>query len=352
MPAVALDRARPGRAQRDDPGGVRPRHRLLGRAVDDDVRPLAVDVDVVGRGVEVPARRRPGGRQPISENLQPLRAVEPLHVGRRRPDAERLDDPGAHLADLAVERRVVDPVGRDELRRDPAVPHRLEDVGVVVRGPVVDDVAVDGDGVVEALVALDELLDGDRSRAVAPNDAERVRELGVVVDPGRALRAGAGPRLEDQRVADASGELARLVGGVDGGGGGGRARRPGAAPPSSTACRGRARWCAPTCRGCRVASRTCAAAIVWASTVASSRVDPDVLLEAAHRLDHLVDVRSPTRPGSSRFMAPRSSSPRWPSSRLADADDVGPDRRERGDEALLVRGEAPARRRRCSRPRP
>ena len=100
------------------------------------------------------------------------------------------------------------------------MPHRLEDVRVVVGRPVVDDVAVDGDGVVEPLVALDELLDGD-GVGVTERDESGV-ELGVVVDAGRAQCTGAGPWLEDQWVADVAGELPGLVGGVDGGGRGRR----------------------------------------------------------------------------------------------------------------------------------
>ena len=42
------------RTEGDDPGGVVARHRPLGRAVDDRVGPLTIDVDVVGGGVEIP----------------------------------------------------------------------------------------------------------------------------------------------------------------------------------------------------------------------------------------------------------------------------------------------------------
>ena len=108
-----------------------------------------------------------------------------------------LDDALPHLGDLAVEGGVGDAVGGDELRRDPAGAHRLEDVGVVVRGPVVDDVPVDRDGVVEALVALDELLDRDRRRAVAAEVGQRAararsssstRIVSLAPAPSRGLR--------------------------------------------------------------------------------------------------------------------------------------------------------------------
>ena len=118
---------------------------------------------------------------------------------------ERLDDLLAHPPQLVVARRV-DPVGGDDLGRDPARAHRLEDVRVVVRDELVHDVAADRDRVVEALVALDELLDGDRGAAVEPLVDDGALELAVVVDPLRAGGAGAGARLEDDRVADLGGE--------------------------------------------------------------------------------------------------------------------------------------------------
>jgi hypothetical protein len=61
------------------------------------------------------------------------------------------------------------------LRRDPARAHRLEDVRVVVADEVVYDAALDRQRVVEALVALDELLDRDRRALV---DAARAQDLG------------------------------------------------------------------------------------------------------------------------------------------------------------------------------
>ena len=209
-------------------------------------------------------------RRPAADLGEPqaLGAVEPLHVGRRRGDPERVDDPGAQLPHLGVERRVVDPVRGDELGRDPAVPHRLEHVGVVVRDPVVHDVAVDGDRVVEALVALDELLDGDRVGAPKPPGAPV--QLGHRVHPDGALRARSRPRLEDQREADPFGEVDDLVGAVGGRRRGGRDAGLAEAPPSSTACPGTATWSAPRCPG-SAASRTCAAAIWCDSIVDSSR---------------------------------------------------------------------------------
>ena len=169
-PRVALDLPVVVGAQRDDAGGVRARHRgAPATAVHDGVRPLAVDVDVVGGGVEVPGADARRAAADLGE-AQTLRARRTTPCGSPRcrcPSASMTRLP--ELADLVVERRVVDPVGGDELGRDPPVPHRLEHVGVVVRRPVVGDVAVDGDRVVEALVALDELLDRDRVGVTEPD---------------------------------------------------------------------------------------------------------------------------------------------------------------------------------------
>ena len=106
-------------AQRDDAGGEAARQLLRRPAVHDGHRPLAVDVDVVADGVQVP---RPHARRPAADlgELQALGAEEPLHVRRRRADAERLVDRAAERFDLVVHAGLVDAVGGDELRRDPA----------------------------------------------------------------------------------------------------------------------------------------------------------------------------------------------------------------------------------------
>ena len=175
-------------------------------AVDDGHRPLAVDVDVVARRVEVPA---PHARRPAADlgELQALGPGEPLHVRGRRPDAERLDHALAHLLQLVVAGRRVDAVGGDELRRDPAGAHRLEHVRVVVRDEVVRDRAVDGDRVVEALVALDELLDGDRRRpgrrtlpsAASSSSASSTRSCPTRRRPSRGLRMSGKPTASRER---------------------------------------------------------------------------------------------------------------------------------------------------------
>ena len=80
----------------------------------------------------------------------------------------------------------------------------------------------DRDGVVEALVALDELLHGDRFGALAAEDSQRVVEADGVVGPHRVQGAGAAARLEDQREPDLLGERAGFGGAADRGRGGGR----------------------------------------------------------------------------------------------------------------------------------
>ena len=64
------------------------------------------------------------------------------------------------------------------------------------------------DRVVEALVALDELLDGDLGAVVDAAAGDRLVQLVGAVDPLGARRPGAGGRLEDEREADLGGEVA------------------------------------------------------------------------------------------------------------------------------------------------
>src|SRR5690606_29234339 len=153
--------------------------------------------------------------------LQPLGPVEPLHVRGGGADAERGDDLLPHLADLVVEAAAVDAVGRDVDGGDPAGAHRLEDAGEVVAREVHLRSTVDTDGVVEPLVTLDELLDGDRDGAGA-EAAEGGLELGVVLDLVRPGSACAVTGLQDQWITHPAGELAYLGRGRGAGGRGGR----------------------------------------------------------------------------------------------------------------------------------
>ena len=82
--------------------------------MDDGVGPFAIDVEVVGGGVEIP-RPHPGGSGTDLREVQTLGTGEPLHVRRRRADAECIDDPLAEVAQLSVAGGI-DPVRRDELR--------------------------------------------------------------------------------------------------------------------------------------------------------------------------------------------------------------------------------------------
>ena len=239
-------------------------------AVDDGHRPLAVDVDVVARGVQVPAAHA-GRTAPDLREVQPLRAGEPLHVRGRRADVERVDDGAAHLLQLVVDGLSVDAVGGHELRRDPARPHRLQHVRVVVRGEVHGHLPVDADRVVEALVALDELLDGDLGAVVDAAAGDRLLQLVGRVDPLGAGRAGAGRRLERRagtrprrRTAGRRRPSGPAVDAAQ--------RMPAWRSTSFIAGLSRHRKAVRTdVPGIPHASRTRAAAITWASTVASSR---------------------------------------------------------------------------------
>ena len=154
-------------------------------AVHDRVGPLAVEVDVVAGRVEVPGADAGRAAADLGEP-QPLRPEEPLHVRGatcRCPSASLTRC--AHLAQLAVVRRRVDPVGRDELRRDPPGPHRVEHVRVVVRDEVDATAPVDRRACRRSPRGPRRT---PRPRSTPtpwpPNDAERRVELGCGCRPG------------------------------------------------------------------------------------------------------------------------------------------------------------------------
>src|SRR6185312_12645648 len=212
-------RSVPVGAQRDDAGRVAPGRDVPDVLVHDRVGPGLVEVDLVSRLLQE-KKNDPGRAAPDLGELQPLRREEPLHVGRGGADAERLVNPPAEVAQLLVVRLPVDPVRRDELRRDPPGAHRLQHVREVVADEVQPRLAVHRQRVIEALVALDELL--DRDRVGVAERAQRGAELVPGVDLGGVQRAGTGTRLEDQRVADRVGERVDLVHVRGGRGGRGR----------------------------------------------------------------------------------------------------------------------------------
>jgi hypothetical protein len=135
-------------------------------------------------------------------------------VGRRGVETEGLDHLAAQGLDLVVARGA-QTVGGDEHRRDLAVTHRLEHAGVVVGDELVRHLPADGDGVEEAFVALDELLDRHRGALAHASLGERSLELGVAVHPAGARGAGTVARLDDQGVAHPLCEGEALGHGVD-----------------------------------------------------------------------------------------------------------------------------------------
>jgi len=70
--------------------------------------------------------------------------------------------------------------------------------------------AVEADRVVEALMAFDELLDGDVGGAGLTELCERAVKLRVGVDAHRSRCAGGCTGLEDDRVADQGDEVTDL----------------------------------------------------------------------------------------------------------------------------------------------
>ena len=88
--------------------------------------------------------------------------------------------------------------------------HRFENVRVVVRDEVVSHFTVDGDGVVEALVALDELLDRHARTLIHSHLVERSVELGVVIRASGAGSTGRARRFDDDGIAHGRDEVANL----------------------------------------------------------------------------------------------------------------------------------------------
>ena len=183
-----------------------------------------------------------------------------------------LDDLAAERLDLVVTPALVDAVGGDELRRDPARAHRLEHVGVVVGDEVVHDLAVDRDRVVEALVALDELLDRDRRAAVDAGGADRrcrarsassARCVPDAPAASRGLRISGKPTRGDERLAPRRPTTRRSTART--------ARRPSRSASFIAGLSRHRKAVRDDVPGMPHASRTCAAAMMCASTVASRR---------------------------------------------------------------------------------
>ncbi len=186
-------------------------------------------------------------------------------------------------------------------------------------------------------MALDELLDGDRARALAGVALQRLLELVVAVDADRALGAGARARLEDERVALALGEGARLGGRVDG-----RAGRGGHPGLAQRLLHRRLVAAQPRRAHARAGDAARLAHLRRRHRVRLDgrleRVDPDLVLEVADRLDHLVDVRH----RADAVVAAERTEHLVAEVRLvglADAVDVRAHRGERVHEATLVRRE-------------
>ena len=80
-----------------------------------------------------------------------------------------------------------------------------------MRDEIDGDLAVDRDRVVEPLVPVDELLDGDLGAVIDAATGDRLVELVGSVDPLGAGCAGPGGGLEDDREPDLGGEVAHVL---------------------------------------------------------------------------------------------------------------------------------------------
>src|SRR5690606_29380654 len=156
-PGVPADMTIPFRPQRDHSSRVPPRRLLVCASVDDRAGPFEVHVEIVSGIVDVPL---PDARRPAPDlrEPEPLPPGEPFHVGRGGSDLEYPDYVPRHLAYFGIAGRV-DAIRRDHLGRDPALAHRLQHVRVVVGDEFMRDLAIDREGIKEAFMPFDELLD-------------------------------------------------------------------------------------------------------------------------------------------------------------------------------------------------
>ena len=145
-----------------------------------------------------------GAGADLAEHHLTVRRPVPLHVREAAGEAHRRDHRLAHPA-AAGEVLVVGVAVGDHLLADPLDLLADERTWAVLGDVVEGDLAVGAHRVVGELLAVDELLDADLVDVQQPGRGRpRARR---VLDAVGVERAGAGDRLDDQRVADALGRL-------------------------------------------------------------------------------------------------------------------------------------------------
>ena len=153
-----------------------------------------------------------------------------------------------------------------------------------------DDAAVDGDGVVEALVALDELLDGDRRdllRAEVDQRRGRARPSSRPATVSWAPAPARGLRISGKPTASANAQTSSALSAAVDAAVGTPAWRSASFIDGLSRHSQVVRTEVP---GMPVASRTWAAAILWASIGRLEPVDPDLVLRPPDGLVMRVDV--------------------------------------------------------------
>src|SRR4051812_47811012 len=130
-------------------------------------------------------------------------------MSRCGTDPEHLNRASPHLFDLSIGGRV-HPVGGDDLRRYPAGAHRFKHIWEVMADEVVRHAAFDGECIVEALVPLNKLLNGDCRAFGQPACPGRGLKLTWASGAEHAQGAGGSARLNDYRESAGVGKLACL----------------------------------------------------------------------------------------------------------------------------------------------
>ncbi len=175
--------------------------RLGETAVDQRLRPLLEEVDIVGVVHHIDGAGARWPRADLSKDHFAVVAPVPLHVREPVAESERAQHVAAHGA-AARELGRVDVTHNHGHRADPFQLARDQRSRPVPRDVVEEHLAARADGVVRELRRLDEFLD---THLVHPHElGDDFVERRRIVDTIRIGRSCAGDGFDDDRVADSS----------------------------------------------------------------------------------------------------------------------------------------------------
>ena len=172
---------------------------LAEAAVDDGLRPAAVDVDVARPVHRVGEAGTADAGSDLAEHDLAVGLEVPLHVGEAIAEAHRREHVVTH-GDAGRQRPGAGLAQGDGLRADPLELLHHERSRPVPAHVVVGDAPAGGDRVERELLTVDELLDAHLGHGT--EGGQHRPESGGLVDAVGVHRSGAGDRLDDQRVAD------------------------------------------------------------------------------------------------------------------------------------------------------